>query len=90
MVFGGGRAILPVVAAHATFPAAQAKAPSFPIARCHLLDDRDFFRLNSPSVEPLRVYYGPDTRAAGFLVGSMLAILWVPWKASAVSRRGKL
>src|SRR6185503_5207901 len=46
--------------------------------------------LYSPFVEPLRVYYGTDTRAAGFLAGAMLAILWVPWKASQASRRGKL
>lgn len=46
--------------------------------------------LYSPFVDPLRVYYGTDTRAAGFLVGAMLAIIWVPWKASHASRRGKL
>jgi peptidoglycan/LPS O-acetylase OafA/YrhL len=46
--------------------------------------------LYSPFVEPLRVYYGTDTRAAGFLAGALLAILWFPWKASHASRRGKL
>ena len=46
--------------------------------------------LYSNSVESLRVYYGTDTRAAGFLVGAMLAILWGPWKASDGSSRGKL
>ena len=38
--------------------------------------------LYSPAVDPLRVYYGTDTRAAGFLVGAMLAVLWSPWQAS--------
>jgi len=46
--------------------------------------------LYSPSVEPLRVYYGTDTRAAGFLVGATLAFLWIPWKASDASSRVKL
>ena len=46
--------------------------------------------LYSPFVEPLRVYYGTDTRAAGFLAGAMLAILWVPWKAFHASRKRKL
>lgn len=46
--------------------------------------------LHSPTVDPLRVYYGTDTRAAGFLVGAMLAILWTPWKASHASSRIKL
>ena len=32
--------------------------------------------LYSPDVDPLRVYYGTDTRAAGFLVGAMLAMIW--------------
>ncbi|HLF73326.1 MAG TPA: acyltransferase family protein, partial [Anaerolineales bacterium] len=38
--------------------------------------------LYSPSEDPLRVYYGTDTRAAGFLVGAMLAMIWTPRKAS--------
>ena len=46
--------------------------------------------LYSPSVDPLRVYYGTDTRAAGFLVGAMLAIVWAPWKASHTLGRRKL
>ena len=46
--------------------------------------------LYSPSAEPLRVYYGTDTRAAGFLIGALLAILWAPWKASYAASRGKL
>ena len=46
--------------------------------------------LYSPSVDPLRVYYGTGTRAAGFLVGAMSAILWAPWKVSHGSSREKL
>jgi peptidoglycan/LPS O-acetylase OafA/YrhL len=38
--------------------------------------------LYSPGLDPLRVYYGTDTRAAGFLVGALLAMLWSPWQAS--------
>jgi peptidoglycan/LPS O-acetylase OafA/YrhL len=34
--------------------------------------------LYSPDVDPLRVYYGTDTRAAGFLAGAMLAMVWSP------------
>lgn len=34
--------------------------------------------LSSPDVDPLRIYYGTDTRAAGFLVGAMLAMIWSP------------
>jgi peptidoglycan/LPS O-acetylase OafA/YrhL len=36
--------------------------------------------LYSPDLDPLRVYYGTDTRAAGFLVGALLALLWSPWQ----------
>jgi peptidoglycan/LPS O-acetylase OafA/YrhL len=35
-----------------------------------LLDPRD----------PSRVYYGTDTRAAGFLLGAALAMWWSPWR----------
>ncbi|MGZ9166542.1 MAG: acyltransferase family protein, partial [Anaerolineales bacterium] len=38
--------------------------------------------LYSPDAEPLRIYYGTDTRAAGFLVGAMLAMVWSPRQAS--------
>jgi hypothetical protein len=34
--------------------------------------------LYTPDLDPLRVYYGTDTRAAGFLVGAMLAMIWSP------------
>lgn len=37
--------------------------------------------LYSPLEDPLRVYYGTDTRAAGFLVGATLAIVWAPPKS---------
>jgi peptidoglycan/LPS O-acetylase OafA/YrhL len=46
--------------------------------------------LYSASVEPLRLYYGTDTRAAGFLVGAMLAIFWAPRHASHALGRGQL
>jgi peptidoglycan/LPS O-acetylase OafA/YrhL len=36
--------------------------------------------LYSPDLDPLRVYYGTDTRAAGFLVGALLALMWSPWQ----------
>ena len=34
--------------------------------------------LYHPDADPLRVYYGTDTRASGFLVGALLAMLWSP------------
>jgi peptidoglycan/LPS O-acetylase OafA/YrhL len=30
--------------------------------------------------DPSRVYYGTDTRAAGFLLGAALAMWWSPWR----------
>jgi peptidoglycan/LPS O-acetylase OafA/YrhL/lysophospholipase L1-like esterase len=39
-----------------------------------------------PDLDPSRLYYGTDTRAAGLLVGSALALLLPPWR-SAQSRR---
>ncbi|HEX9839132.1 MAG TPA: hypothetical protein VGA72_07295 [Anaerolineales bacterium] len=41
----------------------------------------------SPYVDPLRVCYDIDTRAAGFLVGAISAILWAPCKASHAASR---
>ena len=38
--------------------------------------------LYSPELDPLRVYYGTDTRAAGFLVGALLAVIWSPGQVS--------
>ena len=32
----------------------------------------------NPALDPARVYYGTDTRAAGFLMGAVLAMLWPP------------
>lgn len=46
--------------------------------------------LHSPSADPVRVYYGADTRAAGFLAGAMLAIVWTPWKTTLALGRGIL
>ncbi len=34
--------------------------------------------LYQPGVDPSRIYYGTDTRAAGLLVGSALAFVWAP------------
>ncbi len=34
--------------------------------------------LYQPDVDPSRVYYGTDTRAAGLLIGAALAFLWQP------------
>lgn len=42
--------------------------------------------LYSPDADPLRIYYGTDTRAAGFLIGGLLAMIWSP--SSAKSRSG--
>ena len=37
--------------------------------------------LYRPGVDPSRVYYGTDTRAAGLLLGSALAVAWAPWRS---------
>lgn len=34
--------------------------------------------LYQPDVDPSRVYYGTDTRAAGLLIGAALALVWIP------------
>lgn len=34
--------------------------------------------LYQPNIDPSRVYYGTDTRAAGFLIGCALAFVWAP------------
>src|SRR5215207_8690262 len=44
--------------------------------------------LYSPGADPLRLYYGTDTRAAGFLVGAILALLWSPREERKVVRPG--
>lgn len=46
--------------------------------------------LYSPQADPLRIYYGTDTRAAGFLVGALLAMIWSPSQESRSRRRGIL
>jgi peptidoglycan/LPS O-acetylase OafA/YrhL len=43
--------------------------------------------LFDPEADPLRVYYGTDTRAAGFLVGALLAMIWSPSEPDAGSRK---
>jgi peptidoglycan/LPS O-acetylase OafA/YrhL len=43
--------------------------------------------LYRPEVDPSRVYFGTDTRAAGLLIGAALAFVWAPWRA-ATGRRG--
>src|SRR5215813_9976050 len=39
--------------------------------------------LFQPDVDPSRVYYGTDTRAAGILLGAALAFVWMPRATSA-------
>ena len=46
--------------------------------------------LYSPDADPLRIYYGTDTRASGFLVGALLAMVWSPRQASQRVSRGFL
>ncbi|MFN8483700.1 MAG: acyltransferase family protein [Anaerolineae bacterium] len=36
--------------------------------------------LYQPDVDPSRIYYGTDTRAAGFLLGAALALAWSPFR----------
>ncbi len=43
--------------------------------------------LFNPEADPLRVYYGTDTRAAGFLVGALLAMIWSPSQPAAGFRK---
>ena len=42
--------------------------------------------LFTPGVDPSRVYYGTDTRAAGVLLGAVLAITVPPWRMRATAR----
>ena len=37
--------------------------------------------LYEPFTDPLRVYYGTDTRASALLIGAALAFLWRPWES---------
>jgi len=34
--------------------------------------------LYQPDIDPSRIYYGTDTRAAGLLIGAALALVWIP------------
>ena len=36
--------------------------------------------LYQPFTDPLRVYFGTDTRASTMLIGAALAIIWTPWR----------
>jgi peptidoglycan/LPS O-acetylase OafA/YrhL len=38
--------------------------------------------LYQPDIDPSRLYYGTDTRAAGLLIGAALAFVWPPGQAS--------
>ncbi|MDG2301381.1 MAG: acyltransferase family protein [Acidimicrobiales bacterium] len=37
--------------------------------------------LYEPFTDPLRVYYGTDTRASALLIGAAVAFLWRPWQS---------
>ena len=39
--------------------------------------------LYQPDVDPSRLYYGADTRAAGLLIGAALAFVWAPGRSPA-------
>jgi peptidoglycan/LPS O-acetylase OafA/YrhL len=43
--------------------------------------------LYRPDSDPFRIYYGTDTRAGGFLVGALLAMVWSPRHEWPISRR---
>ena len=45
--------------------------------------------LFEPAMDPSRVYYGTDTRAAGLLLGAALALVWKPTHQLAARRRGQ-
>jgi peptidoglycan/LPS O-acetylase OafA/YrhL len=38
--------------------------------------------LFDPYQDPLRLYYGSDTRASGLLIGALTALYWRPWEHS--------
>ena len=42
--------------------------------------------LYQPDVDPSRIYYGTDTRAAGLLLGAALAFVWVPGRVPGLGR----
>lgn len=45
------------------------------------------FVLEEPGVDPSRIYYGTDTRAAGLLIGVTLGLVWVPSRLRRVPGR---
>ena len=45
------------------------------------------FVLEEPGVDPSRIYYGTDTRAAGLLIGATLGMVWVPSRLRRVPGR---
>ncbi len=44
--------------------------------------------LYQPLTDPSRPYYGTDTRAAGLLIGAVLALLWAPVRARLGAKAG--
>ncbi len=46
--------------------------------------------LYRPDVDPSRLYYGTDTRAAGLLIGASFALAWMPAPHLALAGRGKV
>ena len=77
---GAGRAAAPVPPAHAP-RAAGHRGPGAP--RSAVLG----IALYHPGVDPYRVWYGTDTRAAGVLLGAALAIAVPPWRMRATVHR---
>ncbi len=45
--------------------------------------------LYQPFEDTTRVYYGTDTRAAGLLVGVVLAMVWAPWRSRSRAVAGR-
>ena len=43
--------------------------------------------LYEPFVDTSRVYYGTDTRLSGLLLGSVLAMVWTPWRSRGPAAR---
>ncbi len=43
--------------------------------------------LYQPDIDPSRVYYGTDTRAAGILIGVALAFVWSPGRSDGIGAR---
>jgi peptidoglycan/LPS O-acetylase OafA/YrhL len=62
----------------AAAPVALAAAIGFTVWRMAML---------TPGVDPSRVYYGTDTRAAGLLAGVALGLVWVPSRLRVVPGR---